>query len=156
MPPRTVDNLGVDSSTRWAQDQSQLDTSLIKEAPMISTQTEIDVTLPSFASEFDLLFGSIYRTSPWADFFSPPKYHEQKKRLFTFQIAPSLGSEERLDGQMQRIQATSDQENHNKQDQGEEPEDKEKGSLLKLLKELHDLDRFLIDINTRRTQYQRG
>jgi len=45
---RTIDNLGVDISTRWAQDQALLDKELIKGAPVVSTQTEIDVTLPSF------------------------------------------------------------------------------------------------------------
>ena len=58
MPSRTIDNLGVDVSTRYAEDQKILDTSLIKEARTIPIQTEIDVTIPFHPSEMDALLSS--------------------------------------------------------------------------------------------------
>ena len=56
MPPRTIDNLGLDVSTRYAEDQKRLDQQFIKESKAVSAQTQIDVTSPSYGSEFDLLF----------------------------------------------------------------------------------------------------
>jgi hypothetical protein len=170
MPSRTIDNLGVDTSTRWAQDQAILDTSLIREAGAIPTQTQIDVSLPGFPTEWEALFGAVKRQITWADFFAPKGYFEQRKKLFTFQIIPLLGSEERKEAQIDRIKARGRREKEEGKEEEkekrreyawekqkeEEEEEREKNILLKLLDSLHSLDRFLIDINSRRTQYQKG
>ena len=55
MPPRTIDNLGIDVSTRYAEDQKVLDQSLVKEARGIQVQTEIEVTTPFYPSELEAL-----------------------------------------------------------------------------------------------------
>jgi hypothetical protein len=171
---RTIDDLGVDISTRWAQDQQLLDVSLIKEAGAIPIQTQIDVTIPAFATEWELLFGGIRRQITWADFFAPPRYHEQKKKLFTFQIIPLLGSEERKEAQLNRVKAHRPEERKEERETAEEREEREgrsyawekkreeeeqereKKILVTLLDSLHHLDRYLVDINSRRTQYQKG
>src|ERR1700761_7845842 len=104
-PPRTIDNLGVETSIRWAQDQSLREVTTSKESSAITQLAQIDVSQPSFSSEFELLFGSISKKLPWATFLAPEGFLNQKKKLFTFQIIPILGSEERLEAQINRVKA---------------------------------------------------
>jgi hypothetical protein len=174
-PPRTIDNLGLDVSTRYAEDQQKLDQKLIKESKAIPSQTEIDVTSPAFASEFDLLFDTAKRNLPWAEFSVPEKYNEQKKRLFTFQLIPSLGTQDKKEGQAQKILAkfqgtTQHREKEEKEEKDQKgskkrkweeekekhEEDKEKKILMNLLNCILTLDKTMMDINSRRTQYQKG
>lgn len=173
MPPRTIDNLGLDVSTRYAEDQKNLDEKLIRDARGISQQTLIDVTIPSYSSEFDALFELSKRNLPWADFQAPNRYNEQKKRLFTHQIIPSLGTEERKESQAQKIIAKvqsqiakrqADKDKEGQQDpkkkfneQREEQElTKEKKILIKLLDCIVYLDKDIGAVNSRRMQYQKG
>lgn len=162
---RTIDNLGIETYTKYAQDQAQLDEKIITESRFIPYEAEMDVTLPSFASEFDLLLETNRRNSPWADFFAPPYYFEQKKRLFRFQIIPSLGSDEKKESQFDRIKrkVKEDEERHQahppeswEEEKDQEDEKKEKEILLRLLSKVNSLEKDLIDINSRRNQYQKG
>jgi hypothetical protein len=165
MPPRTIDNLGIEIYTKYAQDREILDEKIIQEARLIPVEAEVDVTHPSFASEFDLLLQTNRRNHTWADFFSPPFYHDQKKRLFSFQVLPSLGSDEKKESQIQRIKerAAQDEEKERKhpaqnweEERDHQEERKEKEILLTLLGRVNGLERDLIDINSRRHQYQKG
>ncbi|MBY0528957.1 MAG: DUF5399 family protein [Rhabdochlamydiaceae bacterium] len=173
MPPRTIDNLGVDVSTRWAEDQKYLDEKLVKESRGIQTQTEIEVTIPSFPSELEALVRSQTTFLTWALFIMPLRYNEQKKRLFTFQLIPSLGSDEKKESQTQKIlaklraradrrkeqqekgQGQSQQEKWHEEKEAEE-EENEKKTLISLLDTITTYDKFLVDINSRRSQYQKG
>lgn len=170
MPPRTIDNLGVDVSTRYAEDQKKFDDKIIKDARGIPQQAEIDVTSPSFSSEVEVLLGARERSMFWADFYAPPKYNEQKKRLFRHQIIPSLGSEDKKETQSKRIVDVVERDKQQKErdrdkkkpsqlwaDEKElESEEREKKILLSLLSRLSLLDKYLVDINSRRSQYQKG
>jgi len=71
MPPRTIDNLGVDVSTRYAEDRKALDESFIKEARTIPSQAQIDVSAPSFPSEMEELLHAQPANISWAS-FPPP------------------------------------------------------------------------------------
>ena len=165
----------MDVSTRYAEDQKLLDQKYLKEAKAIPAQTQIDVTFPSYESEFDLLFETSKRNTPWAEFYAPSKYSEQKKRLFTFQTIPALGSEDKKESQAQKIlskiQASAAQrqvrEKGEEKDQKQkkkqweesreaEQEEKEKKILIKLLDCIIKLDKYIMDVNARRTQYQKG
>ncbi len=169
--PKTIDNLGLDTSVRWAQDQEFLDKSLIKESPFISRQTTTDVTSPSFSSEFDTLFQINKRFAPWAFLLSPKGYNLQKMRLFTFQTIPSLGSDEFLTTQIQKIRDkidTSKKDRAKRREEGlgseyawedekeEEEELRQSKTLIALLDYLQLLDSLMIQINARRSQYQKG
>ncbi len=172
MPRRTIDNLGVDVSTRYAEDQLWLDEKITKEARAIPSQTAIDVSMPSFSSEVDALLHSEYTQHVWANFFAPNKFLEQKGRLFTFIMIPSLGSEEKKEAQTQKILAKlksiaakkkgEKEKGKDKkreawiEDKEAEEEEKEKKALTTLLETISLLDKFLIDINSRRSQYQKG
>ncbi|MEM8727172.1 MAG: DUF5399 family protein [Chlamydiota bacterium] len=168
---KTIDNLGIDTSVRWAQDQELLDRSLIKESPLISRQTTVDVTSPSFTSEFDTLFQIRQRFAPWALFLSPNGYNLQKMRLFTHQSIPSLGSDELLSAQIEKIHervTASKKKRQEKQNFGQMSkypwEDKredndelhESKTLATLLEYLQLIDSMMTEIGSRRSQYQKG
>ncbi len=175
MAPRTIDNLGVEISTRYAQDQKDLETKYINESQGIHSQTEVEAVTPSFPSEISQMFGLEKRNLTWAAFFAPPKYNEQKKRLFSHTIIPLLGTPEKKEAQIAKItqivptnerpkqQSNEDKGEEKSQRQLEweeqremEDEEKEKKILLTLLNSISRLDKFLADVNSRRTQYQRG
>ncbi len=173
MPPRTIDNLGVDVSTRYAQDVATLDESLIKDARGITLQTQIDVTQPAFASEFELLFELSKKNLPWAEFQPPIRYNEQKKRVFTHQIIPSLGTLDKRERESAKIIAKADSYQKKKQGdqekegqknsqkkfmelQEEEQVKKEKKILIKLLDCIIYLDKDMASIQSKRSQYQKG
>lgn len=170
MAPRTIDNLGLDASTRYAFDQQELDKKILKEARGIPRQAEVDVTTPFFASEFDLLFDTSKKNAAWALFGMPKHYGEQRKRLFTYQVIPSLGTQEKTENQEKKIAAQlkekSDEQNKERKkkqnstawedDIEREDQEKEQKILLALLKNLLFLDKCMIDITARRMQYQKG
>jgi hypothetical protein len=164
MPPRTIDNLGMDASTRYAEDQRILDKTLIKEAQTVTGQTQVDVTSPFFPSEIETLLHASSLQKSWAFFFPPTLFSEQKKRLFTFQSVPSLGSEEKNASQVDKILALlEDQQfkqkrkrNSSNEVHNDEEEEKEKKVLTNLLQTIAFLDKLLVDINSRRSQYQKG
>lgn len=164
---RTIDNLGMDISTRYAQDKLITDESIIKDSRTLPVTTQIDVTSPSYKSEFELLFQLGQRYATWADFFPPSGFYEQRGRLFSQQLIPSLGGPDKSESQSERIAAFG--RVVRKKEEGEEEkerepnweeelknEEKEKKILLKLLANLRELDQYLIDINSRRSQYQKG
>lgn len=174
MAPRTIDNLGIDASNRYAEDRQKLDQNLlVKEGRNLPLPSQIDVTVPYYPSELDLLFDVTPRQLSWADFYPPTGFVDQKKRLFTHQIIPSLGSEDKKETQVKRIQARvrlteeknkkegrekkKEQQVYGWEDERElQEEENEKKTLLNLLDKIIAFDKFLIDINSRRTQYQKG
>ena len=169
--PRTIDNLGLEPSVRWAQDQEYLDRTLLKESPFVSLQTQIDVSSPFFSGEFDSLFQITQRYKSWAYFWAPKGYNEQKMRLFTFQVIPSLGTEEFQQAQMQKIRDKVDalkKQRAKRKESGEvgeygwedereeDEENRESKMLLDLLEYINGLDKLLAAINSRRSQYSKG
>ncbi len=167
--PRTIDNLGVEVSTRYAEDKRILDETLIKEARAIPVQAEIAVTMPSFPSELEALLHAQPAFVTWASFFAPERYFEQRKKLFTFQLIPSMGSEDKRESQAQKILAKLREEKIPKEkEEGEdkrrryereraiEEEEKEKKVLTSLLDTIVLFDKLIIEINSRRSQYQKG
>jgi hypothetical protein len=169
MPPRTIDNLGVEVSTRYAEDKRTLDEALIKEAHAIPVQIEIEVTTPFFPSEIESLLHFQPTGSTWASFFPPAHYFEQRKRLFTYQLIPSMGSEDKKESQALKILAklrSMTEERIKKEEKYQrgryeeelalEEEKKEEKILISLLDTIALFDKLIIEINSRRSQYQRG
>lgn len=169
--PRTIDNLGLAPSVRFAKDQELIDPSITKEASFVSLQTIVDVASPSFLSEFDRLFQLNQRYTPWAFLIEPKGYNLQKRRLFTHQIIPSLGTEEFLLSQVQKIRdkvAASKQDRiKQREEEGgskyawedereEADEDRESKALIALLEYIKVLDTLMVQINARRSQYSKG
>ncbi|NGX27120.1 MAG: hypothetical protein K940chlam6_01051 [Chlamydiae bacterium] len=154
---RTIDNLGVDISTRYAKDREIYDETLIKEARLIPMQTRVDTTVPTYSSEFDLLFELGKRGALWALFRAPPNYYVYRRRTFAEQLIPQLGSPDLQDAKLERLSALGNEEKERHENPRDEEEiEKETQILTKLLENLHIFDQLLIDINSRRSQYQKG
>lgn len=149
--PKTVSNLPVDVSVRWTEDQKLLEQSrpYLTESMGISQHARKDVSSPAAFPEMDLLLGTLRVRPTWANFQVPPRYNEQRRRLFTSQIAPFIGTVEQQDLQIQRVEAYSS-------DKGGEEKEKEKETVLKLLKQVHSLNKDLVEIISRCCQYQKG
>lgn len=171
MPPRTIDNLGVEVSTRYAEDQKILDESLIKEAPHIPSQTQIEVTTPYLTPELEIILQLQPSNIPWALFVAPAKYFEQRKMLFTYQLMPSMGSEDKKESQAVKILAKLKSQAEKREEKPKEEKDKrkryeeereieeeerEKNVLTSLLNTIALFDKIIIEINSRRSQYQKG
>lgn len=152
---RTIDNLGVDTSNRYAEDREVYDDTLIKEARLIPSQTKVATTTPSYESEFDLLFELDQKGALWAAFMPPPKYSISKRPLFGWQLIPELGSPDLQEAKLDKLETLCAEEKEKTPQESEEIE-KEKNILTKLLTNLHIFDQLLIDINSRRSQYQKG
>lgn len=168
MPPRTIDNLGIEASTRYAEDLRELDQKLINEARAIPGQTEIEITDPFYLTELEILLNA-QKQQTWATFFPPKGYFEQKKRLFMFQLIPSLGSEEKHETQTQKIisqlktfakrKRKDHQQQNDKQDEPDpeqEYHEREKKMLVSVLQIIMYLDKEIQEINARRGQYHKG
>ena len=167
---RTIDNLGVDSSARYAEDQKKLDPSFVQELRKVPVKPQVDVTQAFFSSELDALLDMHQLAVPWAIFQAPEGYFEQNKGLFTARLIPTIGKEEKLTAEMLRLEsAMQNMETAKKNEdvkgddvmkweEGREVDDeaKEKEALLNLLNCISRLDHLLTDINGRRNQYQKG
>ena len=146
MAKLTVDNLGVEVSTRYAQDQEDYDKSIITDA-RVSTQTQIDVTAPSQVSELDQLLNTELKVTPWSSFVAPPNFYTQNRGLFSYQICPSMGTEDKQEGQIARLEASP----------APSPEEEaKKGKLLQLFQTTAPLDRDLNRANSERNRYHKG
>lgn len=145
--PRTVDNLGIDASNRYASDQKFIDRDFLQSLTQVGGLSEVSVTSPYTLSEFDQQFSTLGKNLPWARFSPPPNYQSHRKKLFTFQLAPSVGNVQRHEQEL-----TKDDE-----DQGEhKEEEKKRKKVLHLLKTLGIYDQYLRSINSRRGQYHKG
>jgi len=145
--PRTIDNLGIDTSIRYAKDQELLkDVRLIEESRWVAPKSEITVTKPYIPSEYDQLF-SAARTAAWASFAPPPGYDAMARAIFSYQLIPSLGTPEEQEADNEKL--------------GRDKEDNEDGeqqreTLEALFQCIEKFDKTLTLINSRRNQYQRG
>ncbi len=157
--PRTIDNLGTDSSVRYAKDKELLDLRMLEDSKWVSKRIEISVTKPYVPSDFDKLFLAAPKTQ-WAAFSLPPAFEAQRSTIFSYQLIPSLGSSEEQEADMEKLMALEDalhkEKKQGKGDQNQQEEESERKRLLAFLKCLQQLDKALVFINSRRNQYQRG
>ncbi len=156
--PRTIDNLGIDASIRYAQDQKVFEARFIEESKLVSRRTEVSVSTPYTPSEFDQMFGA-GKPLIWAAFSPPPEMREGNNTLFSYQLIPSLhidaftqDPEEMLDQALDQQR----QEHPDSSDQEKDEQEKEKKIVANLLKCIAQIDKSLQLINSRRNQYQRG
>lgn len=149
--PKTVSNLPLDVSIRWAKDQELLAETkpIIQEADTISQHAKTEVNLPATQSQVEILLG-IARNPTWAQFQMPQGYTGQRRRLFTSKLVTFLGSDEQQDTLIARIAGASGEE-----DDKDEWEN-EKNLMLYLMELMNALNKDLIDIVSRCKQYQKG
>lgn len=159
--PRTIDNLGIESSRRYAKDKEQLSgAQLIADSKFIPRKTEVSVLKPYYPSELKEYLSPTSQTL-WAAFEPPPQYMTLSSSLFSHQLIPSLGDSDKQEADTDKLEALEDTlsksfKEGNKGGQEQQEEEKERKVLLHLLKTIGKFDRTLQMINSRRNQYQRG
>lgn len=147
--PKTVSNLPLDVSIRWAEDQKALEESrpIIRDSTLAAANAQTEVILPTKHTEIENLLGLSQLHPSWATFEKPPGFLMVRRRIFRSQLVPFLGSDEQQDAILTRIQNTPGTE---------EGDEEGKGRLVNLLQLLQTLNKDLIDITTRCKQYQKG
>ena len=165
MPPRTIDNLGAENYTRYAEDQALFDKSYISEPGKVVPQATMDITRPAFRSQFRMLLGISFLHPQWAT-FTPPKLGLGRQRLlFTSQVLPFMGTTDKKEAQKERIKSRRQEEKEREdkrerpkwqQDKEEQDEEREKNSLLALFACLEVLNDDMIEILTKMKQFQKG
>jgi hypothetical protein len=150
--PKTVSNLPLDVSIRWAKDQELLTQTqpITQDADSIAKHAVSDVNQPTSQSQLEMLLGLYIRNPTWAAFQIPKGFLAQKRRLFTSQLVGFLGSDEQQDTLIARIQGATGQE------EDKDAWNLEKDLLLQVLKLMNMLNKDLIDIVSRCKQYQKG
>ncbi len=150
---RTIDNLGIETSSRYAEDQTLLDQKLLKEI-RVPVQAQIDVTQPSYSDELDRLFEMSKSHALWASFSAPLHFYAQKRRLFSELTIPQLGTIDKREVLLQKLLTMGTGGNGDTAQIEKTTE--EKKALITLLNRIESIDKDLIDINSKRTQYQKG
>ena len=146
---KTIDNLGLDLSVKYAQNEQLYDDSLIKESNIIPKLTQLSVIVPHVSSEIDELFDYDNKNQTWADFVPPPNYVYAKTNLFSHNIAPSLGPIEIQEEEKEKINKLQTQ-NLSANDE------KEIDALLNFFDIFEKLNQDLSSINSKRSQYHKG
>lgn len=99
--PRTIDNLGIESSVRYAKDTEQFDPRLIEESSWIPQKTSITPAKPYIPTDFDLHF-SLSKPIQLAHFFPPPGGAERSDFFFQTAILPT-DSYEKQDAILEKL-----------------------------------------------------
>lgn len=141
--PRTIDNLGAESSSRYAQDQKAYDANIVRDSNLFGRQAEIPVITPQLPLELEEYLSPTLTL--WAAFEPPPHLAYQTGILFSHQLIPSLGTQAELEGMLEKLKALRDT-----------PSDGEKTILLSAIDTARALDRILSDVRSRQMQYQKG
>ncbi|CAM0116911.1 DUF5399 family protein [Rhabdochlamydiaceae symbiont of Dictyostelium giganteum] len=150
--PKTVANLPLDVSIRWAEDQQLLQESrpIIQDSQFASSHAQFDTAFPSKQAEVVALFDLFKLHPSWATFKMPPDFTNLRRRIFRSKLASFIGTEEQQETVMARLlDAVGDEED---QPVWEE----EKNNLIQVLNLLHQLNKDLLDITSRCKQYQKG
>ncbi len=158
LKPKTIDDLGIDASIRYAKDQELLEPRLLSEAQLISNKTTVSVLRPHLPNEFAEKFGFKQQTL-WATFSPPPAYFSSSPDLFSYQLIPSLWRSEEMQEQDPVLLVEEGLQRERPQDQSDEEqkeEEEEKKVIVALIECMGRIDQSLELINARRNQYQRG
>ena len=165
---RTIDNLGADIYVSYEKGRRQLEQKYVSESRDVALQIQTDISEPFVITDFQLLFDLTPKAATWVYLSPPPNFKEQKRRLFTHQLAPKLGPEEYLEMQIERIEDALDQEEKKASKQpkkglfawehDQQPNELKRSAntLIELLKKVKILNQIMIEINSERSRYSRG
>lgn len=107
--PTTIDNLGSEAYSKLSDGRlSKADADFMRSDQEVARQTALDISKAILHSNLDE-FLQASPPNPWSTLEPPPHFFEQTKRLFTHQVAPNFGSSEKLENQLDRIDAKAKQ-----------------------------------------------
>ena len=103
---RTIDNLSIDSHRRYAEDQEGIAKGpRLKDDIQIVGPAKADVTSPSYLSAVKTLVGQDESNIQWAVIEAPLIYEAKSTNLFTEELIPRLGTNERLQVVKERLES---------------------------------------------------
>jgi hypothetical protein len=106
---QTIDNLSIDNNIYYAQQHADQDTVARvhpNESRGVSQFAQSDVMAPFAINQYDQLFNTNQKNTPWSIYEMPTGYDSQSRRIFMKgQVAPSLGSTEMLENCQRRIES---------------------------------------------------
>ncbi len=154
MPAVTIDRLDIGIYVQYARrtqlvEQVQQQYSL-KEATSIPAQALIVDLYPKL-SELDLLLGVGTTIAPWAYFFPPKSYTQQRQSIFAFhRVLPSFGEKDTEDEDEDEEKKLLDMVCE------DEEEEREKGVILTCIKKRKELSSLMKYIGGRIGQFLQG
>lgn len=167
-----ISDLSPQTSQDYAKAQEAFDPGLISGAVTISHQTQVEVTQPIPSLEKEEIFFPKKEHLPQALFSAPKGYFEQKRRLFTHQLIPSMGSDDKRESQTQKItnklnsyieehkalrpHTEIDKKSQYEQTRKLEEKEREKTILISLFTTINDYDKLIDTVNSGRIRYQKG
>lgn len=166
MPALTIDRFDIKEHVRWAQDQENLDVSLIAEAKLVATHPEIMGTSCIYPSHCEELFELQKRNTAWALFQPPPGFRLFGKRFFSYRLFEGPHFREDFDSNgegeerehhdhyaviVEKILETS-------QSKKESPAlfERDKTVLLHMFESIRWIEKLLRLLYGRKLQYQKG
>jgi hypothetical protein len=167
-PTKTIDDLGISAYTRFEEDKMFFEEKFLSDSKEVAYQLTTDIFEPIIGESYKELFDLESRGAPWGLMRPPPKYNQQKKRLFTHQLGPKLGPEELIETQIERIEW---QEEKGKKEQEEKRKGaspsweeekeleeiaKEGKKLIEMLQDINVLNKIIQDITAERYRYNKG
>ena len=162
----TIDNLGIKVHERWAQDQSVYDPSLIKDAPYVAMQPEVNGYSLIYSSKLEELFEMQKRNQAWASFVPPHRFQLFNKRYFSYRLFLNIHWEEEKDKDLEDDSEEQEESSENLLSEVKKLQsftsqsstlfEKDKTSILNLLESIQWINGMLGQICARKIQYQKG
>lgn len=148
--PRTIDNLGIEASNKYAKGQEELEQRLIEDFRRpLRLEGGLTPYIPAGGEESFTIF-SIGCATVWAAFTCPENYSVNASGLFSHLMLPSIGGSEGL-------QALGDKlENLEKTIPKNAAQQDEYNKVRSFITYLTDASRTFELIKARCNQYQRG
>lgn len=103
---RTIDNLSIETSIQFEESKAEIDPKIFTDSDKVRASVGLDSFNTTLHSSVSQLFELDKHTTIAAP---PPGYNEQSGRLFTHQLAPNLGPEDRIEATEARIDGTKRQ-----------------------------------------------
>lgn len=146
---KTIDDLGIQSYTQFEESRVFYDEKYISESKSIADQLGADIFEPILVPEHQVLFELGMKGVVWGMIRPPPNYNDQRRRLFTHQLAPKLGPQDLIDIQIGRIDEKSQQ--------AQSPDvTQEANKLILMMKDINEYNKIIAYINGERFRYSKG
>ena len=98
-----INDLSIDDHNIYAVSKSLEDKDLLSSSSSVASQVRTQEGRSTFIEQATIIVQSDKKSS-WAAIETPKGYFSQKNRLFSYILIPSIGSDEKLEILMQKIQ----------------------------------------------------
>ncbi|GAB4236682.1 MAG: hypothetical protein Tsb0021_16450 [Chlamydiales bacterium] len=147
----TIDNLDIGVYFQYARRTEMLEKINrelhLSEASAIPKHTQLLDIYPKL-TELDLLLGVARTYAPWAFFYPPKRFRNQRRSPFKFsRVAPAFGDDEQQEEDMDFLQSLSCES---------KSEEEERGAILDALKQIGQINDWLGTIVGRIGQFLQG